>query len=149
MESFVKVMLEPNPMGPDGMADFFAEDIVANHWRWGTEDIVGKQAILDRYLDPHTAALSKTSAVLHDTIITEDKVIVRGEYTSTFTGEITSEAVGFTGLAPEKLKPHGREMHWRFHDIFEFEGDKITRIWWANDTLAVAREMGALPEGWA
>ena len=35
-----------------GRGEFLADDVVANHWRWGYKDIVGKEAFLKEYLDP-------------------------------------------------------------------------------------------------
>jgi hypothetical protein len=148
MESYVRDLegVGSRPVGLIG--ELLAADAVANHWRWGTSELTGRDEIISKYVSPHEAALSNTHAVVHQAIYAGSVLMLRGEYHSTFTGPVTSECVGFQGLAPEKLEPHGRPMSWRFHDIFEFEDGRIKRIWWGNDTLVVARQMGALPPTW-
>lgn len=150
MDSLVRTYSGQDPRGPMmDTTEFMADDVIVNHWRWGARDIAGKQAVLDNYFLPHLKAFSDTRAIVHEAIYAPTKLVLRGEYNATFTGRVTSELVGFVGLPPEQLKPHGRPIRWRFHDIFEFEGKEIKRIWLANDTLAVARQMGAIPEdGW-
>jgi predicted ester cyclase len=53
-----------------------------------------------------------------------------------FTGTMAKDYWGFPA--------HGRKVRWEARDIYGFAPDgTIDRIWLANDTLTVARELGA------
>lgn len=147
MENYVHVLENPGSRPVGLIGELLAPDAVANHWRWGTDEL-GRTEIMSEYIMPHEATLSDTHAVVNQAIYAGSILILRGEYHSTFTGPVTTERVGFQGLEPQKIQPHGGRMSWRFHDIFEFENGKIKKIWWGNDTLVVARQMGALPSTW-
>lgn len=120
--------------GGQGVIALLDEDAVANHWRWGAKEIRGKQALIDQYFGPLRTAFPDIDFKVFDLIRGEDKIAVRGEFNATF----ENEWVG--------IKPHGRRVKWRAHDIFEFRNGKIARIWLGNDTLTVARQIGALPD---
>ena len=131
MESFVRIF-DPEHLGD--MSPFLADGVVANHWRWGLREIHGKDALVREYFEPLRAAFPDLRFVLRDVVYGEDTLVLRGEFQATF----SNKWIG--------IEPHGRYVHWRAHDIFEFRNGKIVRIWLANDTLTVARQLGAIPD---
>jgi predicted ester cyclase len=112
---------------------FLAEDVVASHWRWN-EDLVGRETLLTKYYGPLLDAFPDVDFKILEAYMGDDFVVLRGEFNGTFTKE-------WAGLAP-----HGGPVRWRAHDIYKFRDGKVIRMWLANDTLNVARQLGALPD---
>jgi predicted ester cyclase len=133
MEAYVQVM-NPGLSGanvPD-FADFFAEDVVYTHWRWGDRELVGKENLFSRYFEPLSDSFPDLDFQVFDVIYGETKLVVRGEFSATFVKD--------WGWVPA----HGRRVRWFAHDIYEFRDGKIVRAWYANDTLKAARQLGVL-----
>jgi predicted ester cyclase len=120
--------------GGQGVIALLDDDVVANHWRWGLREIRGRQQLIDQYFGPLREAFPDIDFKVADLVVGEDRLAVRGEFNATF----TKEWVG--------VPPHGRPVRWRAHDIYELRNGKIVRIWLGNDTLTVARQIGALPD---
>ncbi len=115
-------------------SDFLAEDIVASHWRWGDRTLEGKEKFETQYHAPLLEAFPDVDFDVNESYIGENSVVLRGEFNGTFTKEW------------ENVPPHGRPVHWRAHDIYLFKNGKVERMWLGNDTLNVARQIGALPD---
>ena len=111
-----------------------ADDVVVNHWRWGYREIVGKENVINEYLIPLTESFPDIDFKVLETYIGDDSVVLRGEFNGTFKGPWGN------------CEPHGRPVRWRAHDIYKFKDGKIVAIWLGNDTLNVARQLGALPD---
>ena len=113
---------------------FLADDVVANHWRWGYGEIVGKEALQNEYLNPLLESFPDVDFKIIESYMGDDFVVLRGEFNGTFTGEWAN------------CQPHGKAVRWKAHDIYEFKDGKVVRVWLGNDTLTVARQLGALPD---
>lgn len=114
--------------------EFLADDVVVNHWRWGEKTLEGKEVLLSQYYDPLLKSFPDLDFIIKESYMGEDSVVLRGEFNGTFTGEWAN------------CQPHGRPVRWRPHDIYQFKEGKVARIWLGNDTLNVARQLGALPD---
>lgn len=120
--------------GDTAWTRFLAEDVVGNHWRWGAREVRGLSALNTEYFQPLRQAFPDLVFSVLDVIEGDRGVAMRGEFNATFSGK-------WLGITP-----HGRRVRWRAHDIYEFEGGKVVRIWLGNDTLTVARQLGSLPD---
>ena len=118
--------------GPRGQ--FLADDVVANHWRWGYREIVGKEALIKEYLNPLLESFPDLDFKMIEYYMGDDFVVLRGEFNGTFSGPWAG------------CQPHGKPVRWKAHDIYEFKDGKVVRVWLGNDTLNVARQLGALPD---
>lgn len=118
-----------------GRGDFLADDVVAWHVRWGEGEIRGKQALLDQYYTKLLESFPDLDFEIVEAHMGDDFVVLRGRFHGTFTKTWAG------------LEPHGRKVTWKAHDIYHFNGDgKCDRMWLMNDTLTVARQLGALPD---
>ena len=115
-------------------SQFIADDVVANHWRWGYKEIVGKEALQNEYLNPLLESFPDVDFKIIEYYMGDDFVVLRGEFSGTFKGRWGN------------CEPHGGPVLWRAHDIYQFKDGKVVKIWLGNDTLNVARQLGALPD---
>ena len=114
--------------------EFLADDVVVNHWRWGYREITGKENVIKEYIIPLSESFPDLDFKVLEIYMGDDSITLRGEFFGTFT------------RAWGNCEPHGRPVHWRAHDIYKFKDGKIVGIWLGNDTLNVARQLGALPD---
>ena len=98
--------------GPRGQ--FLADDVVANHWRWGYREIVGKEALIKEYLNPLLESFPDLDFKMIEYYMGDDFVVLRGEFNGTFSGPWAG------------CQPHGKPVRWKAHDIYEFK-DGIDR----------------------
>ncbi|MEX2238558.1 MAG: ester cyclase [Dehalococcoidia bacterium] len=133
-EAIAKLIAFFRGAGGQGVVALLDDDVTASHWRWGRKELRGKQRLLDEYFAPLGRAFPDLVFEVIDFVEGTYKVAIRGEFQATFANEWLG------------LPPHGRRVSWRAHDIYEFRDGKIVRIWLGNDTLTVARQLGALPD---
>lgn len=131
MEEFLKTF---EPGRRELRYSFLADDIVATHWRWRDRELVGKKAVREQYLGPLAESFPSLHFKVLDAIFGEDKLVIRGEFNATFARDWI------------RIPAHGGRVRWNAHDIYQFKGGKIVRFWYGNDTLTVARQLGALPD---
>lgn len=122
--------------------DLLANDIVVSDWMMPGIGLRGEEEVIEKFYAPIRVAFPDVYFELHDAIIGDDKVVIRGEFTGTFERDYTYPV----GERRVHFPAHGGRVHWKAHDIYQFKGGKIARIWFANDTLTVARQLGALPD---
>ncbi|WP_131732421.1 ester cyclase [Actinomadura formosensis] len=119
---------------PEEMINLLSADVVMDDWMTPGTTLRGRDAVVDRILVPIAASFPDAHFVVHDVIAGGERAAVRGEFTATF-------AAPYLGLSA-----HGRRVRWTAHDLYQVAEDQVTRIWWGNDSLNVARELGALPK---
>lgn len=118
---------------PDRLRALMTEDVRVHDWMAPQDVLVGPNAVLDLFLAPIAAAFPDARFEIHDVVVGDRKAVVCGDFTGTFTNEYYG------------VPPHGRQVHWAAHDIYALAAGGICEIWFGNDTLQVARELGALP----
>lgn len=114
--------------------EWIAEDAIWRHWRWGDQELVGRERIVRDYLSKLDESYPDWTFKVHQAIIDRDMLVVRGQFHANFNKS-------FHGVAATD-----DEVTWRAHDIFRFADGKIAEAWYANDTYVVAREMGVIPK---
>lgn len=93
---------------------------------------LGRDEVLSELGAPIVESFPDVRFEVTDTMRDGDRLLVCGF----FTGTMEKEYCGFPA--------HGRKVRWEARDIYGFGSDgKIDRISLANDTLTVARELGA------
>ena len=117
-----------------GRGDFLADGVVANNWMWGRDEIRGKENLDNQFLKHLLESFQDLDFRIIEHYMGDDFVVLRGEFNGTFKGRWAN------------CEPHGKSVNWRAHDIYEFENGKVVRVWLGNDTLNVARQLGALPD---
>jgi steroid delta-isomerase-like uncharacterized protein len=124
LESF-----EPNkrPM----RLDILADDVVLVDVMLPGRPLVGKDEVAELFNAPIRDSFPDVHFIVTDTIRSEDRLVVFGDFTGTFAGDY----VGFPA--------HGERVRWTARDVYTFRDGKIVHIDLINDTLTVARELGA------
>lgn len=115
-------------------SDWLADDAVWRHWRWGERELVGRAKIKHDYFDKLDEAYGDWTFTVEEAFVDRDTLIVRGFFRGFFSND-------FHGV-----KATNAPVTWRAHDIFRFKDGKIAEAWYGNDTYAVAREMGVIPQ---
>lgn len=108
-------------------------DLAMDDWMTPGTTLRGRDTVVQEILTPIAIAFPDAEFTVQDMIVGGTRAAVRGQFSATFTEP-------YFGLSP-----HGRRMRWTAHDIYEVTDGRISRIWWGNDSLYVARELGALP----
>lgn len=133
--SAIREFLETFPSGLQSIRRFVAPAAVWRHWRWGDQELVGREAIITHYFDCLDLAYGDYTFEVFDAITDRDRVVVRGR----FRGEFKHAFHG--------VEATGGGVTWRAHDIYRFERGQIVEAWFGNDTYVVAQEMGIVPQG--
>jgi predicted ester cyclase len=131
MSAFIRSRV---PGSRSAMADFMADGVAWSHWRWRARELVGKDNVMTNYFEPLVRSFPDLDFRILDAVFGDHNLAIRGEFRGTFAED--------WGSTPA----HGRPVAWFAHDIYEFRDGKIVRAWYGNDTLTVARQLGALPD---
>jgi len=111
-----------------------ADDVVATDWLLPEREL-NKQDLMKEFYAPILESFPDVSFEVFDTMRDGNRLLVCGIFSGTLAGD--------HALYDTDFAAHNKRVRWEARDIYRFRGDKIDRIWFANDTLAVAREMGA------
>jgi steroid delta-isomerase-like uncharacterized protein len=95
-------------------------------------DIVGIDAY-KQLVTAFWAAFEPLTLTVEQVITEGDRVLMRSHFAATFAG-------GFMGLAPT-----GKQVAWRFHNIYRVEGGRWVEAWTMPDSLSMMRQLGAIP----
>lgn len=122
----------------EALATSFADDLVFEDWMAPGHTYRGVDSFFGDFNAKIAASFPDVRFPVYEALPAGDHLLLRGHFEATFTGE------PYFGFAP-----HGRPVRWEFRDVYRFNPDgKVDRVWFANDTLVVARELGAeLPAG--
>lgn len=118
----------------EGFGAVLADDVVVTDWMIPGEELRGRDAVLERLVAPIAESFPDASFEVHDVLVDRGRVAVRGEFRATFERDYFG------------VPAHGGRVRWPAHDIYEVRGGRIHRVWLGNDTLLVARQLGALPD---
>jgi len=109
----------------------YAEDVVVSDWMNPGKDLKGKGSQMSEFIAPILESFPDVHFEVTDTMRDGNRLLVCGF----FNGTMEKDYWGFPA--------HGRRVRWEARDLYRFSDGKIDRIWYANDTLTVARELGA------
>jgi|MDTB01.1.fsa_nt_gb hypothetical protein len=137
MLAYVKAMEADDPTDRQ---PFWGENVVFDDWMIPGEKLVGRDEVLGAAWGPPLDAIHEVRAEVHQTIISGNILVTMGHYTGRFVNPYITKP----GAKP--IPPTGNPIRWTFRDIYHFEDGKIVRVQYANDTLTVARQMGAIPD---
>lgn len=116
----------------EGRARSLAQDVVVSDWMAPGEDLRSEGEATQAFYEPIVESFPDVQFEVTGSIRDGNKLLVTGF----FTGTMEKDYWGFPA--------HGRKVRWEARDIYQFNQDGlIDRIWFANDTLTVARELGA------
>lgn len=125
---------------PTDRQAFYAEEVVFDDWMLPGVKLVGRDELVGVTWGSPLDALTEYRAEVHETIISGNILTTMGHLTAIFENDYVTKP----GAKP--IPATGKPIRWTFRDTFHFEGGKIVRIQYANDTLTVARQMGAIPD---
>ena len=117
--------------------EVFADELVIDDWMEPGERLVGKADVVSVFFDPVVDAFNDYVFEVHETIIAGNSLVVLGH----FTGRFVRSFVPGRGKKP--IPATGERVRWTARDIYHFQEGRIVRIQYANDTLTVARQLGA------
>jgi hypothetical protein len=129
MSGFVQAIADLSDA--DSIAEFLALDVVAEDWMAPGHTYEGKEAVLAETFAPLPESFPDVRFVVTREIRADDVLILCGFFEATFARDYWN------------FQATGRRVRWEARDIYRFRDGLIDRIWWANDTLTVARELGA------
>lgn len=119
---------------PEGLVALLADDLAYEDWQAPGRQFAGRTTFLDDFNGPIDAAFADVRYPVEEAFAAADHLLLRGHFEGTFTGDY----FGFPA--------HGRPVRWEFRDLYRFDAHgRVDRIWFANDTLVVARQLGAIP----
>lgn len=117
-----------------GRGNFIADGVVANNWMLWKDELRGKENFENQFLKPLLESFQDLDFRIFEHYMGDNFVVQRGEFNGTFKSRWAN------------CEPNGESVKWRAHDIYEFKNGKVVRVWLGNDTLNVARQIGALPD---
>lgn len=129
MSAFVEVVADLAE--PNRIAAFLADDVVADDWMAPGHAYSGKDAVFAETFQPLPGSFPDVRFAVKTEIRSGDLLILCGFFEATFSH-------AYWGF-----EPTGQRVRWEARDIYRFRDGLIDHIWWANDTLTVARELGA------
>jgi hypothetical protein len=134
-EKAMKLLLESfEPNKRPMRIDLLDDDVVLVDVMLPGRPLRGKDEVAELFNAPIRDSFPDVQFIVTDTIIAGDRLVVFGDFTGTFAGDY----IGFPA--------HGRRVRWTARDVYTFKDGKIVHIDLINDTLTVARELGATIE---
>ncbi len=130
MDDFVK-SFDRELRDLEGAEELYSDEIVVSDWMNPGHDLTGTGEQVTEFIAPILDSFPDVHFEVTDTMRSGDRLLVCGF----FTGTMKKDYWGFPA--------HGRRVRWEARDLYRFKDGKIDRIWYANDTLTVARELGA------
>lgn len=122
---------------------FWGDEVVLDDWMIPGKKLVGRDEVMSTTWGSPLDALSDYRAEVHETIISGNILVTMGYLTALHSGDYRPKPDA------DPIPASGKKIRWAFRDIYHFENGKIVRVHYANDTLTVARQMGAIPDdGW-
>jgi hypothetical protein len=125
---------------PTGRFQYYADDVVFDDWMIPGERLLGKDEVLGITWGSPLESLTEYVAEVHEVIIAGNIMVTLGHLTGRFTNDYQ------THPSKKPIPATGKQIRWTFRDIYHFKGGKIVRIQYANDTLTVARQLGAVDD---
>ena len=114
------------------VGDYLADSIVVIDWMAPDKELRSREEAIREFYAPIRASFPDVRFEVRDSMRSGNRLLVIGF----FTGTMENDYWGFPA--------HGKRVRWEARDVYHFNGDgKIEEIWFANDTLTVARELGA------
>jgi ketosteroid isomerase-like protein len=117
---------------PDALAAMLDDDVVCTDWTMPGRVLRGAHSVIEECFVSGSLGFDDAAEDIIETIASSDRLFIRATFTATFVGE-------YRGVAP-----HGRPVSYEIADSYEFREGRVVSIRCCADTLAVARELGAL-----
>jgi predicted ester cyclase len=133
-----------DPANEDRSFHLLADDVVVTDWMLPGITLRGREEVLAKFYAPLPASFPDVYFDLQEAIPagTSDDgyVTLIGDFVGTFVNDYRIEAppVSYT------ISAHGRPVRWTAHDIYRFKDGQIVRIWFGNDSINVASELGCI-----
>jgi hypothetical protein len=131
-EEAMELLLESFEPGKRPMRlDLLADDVELVDVMLPGRPLRGKDEVAELFSGPIEDCFPDVQFIVTDTIRSGDRLVVFGDFTGTLLGDYA----GFPA--------HGKRVRWTARDVYTFKDAKIVHIDLINDTLTVARELGA------
>ena len=112
--------------------DVVADNVVVYDWTAQTE-VHGKQALMEKILRPSDTAFADGQFAINYLFAGDNGMVVLD---AVFTARFVSAYKG--------IPAHGGNVEWKIRDMFLVENNKVTCMWYASDTLAMAKSLRAV-----
>ena len=109
-----------------------AEDVLVSEWTHSGVVTKGIAQFNEVFIEPAEGAFTECSHQILNAITAADHVTICGIFQARFIGK-------FLGI-----EPHGNMVSWEIRDVFDLCDGKITRAMYAQDTLQLAKQLGAI-----
>jgi len=110
--------------------DIVADDVVVLDWTMDSE-VRGKSELMER-IHVLDEALHDGNFDIKHMFACDGMVVVDAVYSAVFVS-------AYKGVAA-----HGQKVSWKMRDMFLVENNMVTRMWYASDTLEMAKALGAV-----
>ncbi|MEX2238561.1 MAG: nuclear transport factor 2 family protein [Dehalococcoidia bacterium] len=142
-DAFIRSFERDSEESPVGL---LAPDLIVTDWMLPGVTLRGRDEVLAKFFAPLPASFPDVFFELEEAVFagtSEDGyVTARGDFTGTFVNDYRIDTVP----SPITIRAHGRPVRWTAHDIYRFKDGKIVEIWFGNDTLTVASQLGCIAE---
>lgn len=117
--------------GAGDPTSFLTDDVEMVDWTRTGQVFKGKAEVIETSFGDISTSTPDYGFDLLTAAASGDLLLVCGFFHGTFTGDLPS------------YEATNRRVRWEARDIYGFRGEKVDRIWWANDTFTVKRMLGA------
>lgn len=120
--------------------EYFSDDLLIDDWMEPGEHVAGKGDVVDVFFDTVIDAFDDYIFEVHETIVAGNTLVVMGHFTGIFVRDFVP------GRGAKPIPPTHKKVRWTARDVYHFDEGKIVRINYGNDTLTVARQLGAVAD---
>ena len=108
-----------------------ADDVVVSDWT-KREEVHGKTAVMEKIIGPSDTAFKDEKFDINHIFASNGMVVLDAVYSANFVSDYKG------------IPAHGRRVSWKMRDMFLVKNNRITRMWYASDTLEMLTSLGAM-----
>ncbi|NIB38411.1 ester cyclase [Pseudomaricurvus alkylphenolicus] len=114
--------------------EIVADDVVVYDWTMRAE-VHGKEELMEKILRPSDIAFADGEFDIKAMFAGDNGMVVLD---AIFKARFVAD---YKGIAA-----HGKNVAWKMRDMFAVENGKVTHMWYASDTLEMAKSLGAVDD---